>query len=322
MIKVGILGTGFGKYHAQLYKKIKGFEVVAIFGRDKNKLEKISSELGIYTTMDINEIVKNPEIELVDICLPTPLHAEWAIEALRNNKHVFCETPVSYDIEEAEKIKRVSEEYKKNVFVDLFYKFSTPHNIAINKIKNNELGDVISFSSYNKTAPNWGDLCISKNISDFHIHNFDFLTEILGLPYEVFSNGIDLGKESIIVTTLNYKNKMAIVQSYTNLPLNSPFYIGFEIICEKGTIRFAGEYGDTSKEEFVIYYNDGSNELLNLEVKDDYEEVIKHILYCMENNERSKFLNITSAIESMKIKSAILRALVSKKFECIVGECK
>lgn len=199
------MGSGFGRQHA-----------VLIYGRNENKLREINKVLNIDTTTDIDEIIKNEEINLVDICLPTPLHAKWAIEALKHHKHVFCETPLSYQLGEAKEILKISEEYQKNVFVDLFYKFSTPHHI--NKIKNLELGEVKSFSSYNRAAPNWGNLGLHKNVSDFHIHNFDFLTEVLGMPQTIASNGIDFEDQSIVITTLNYPNKFAVVESYTNLP--------------------------------------------------------------------------------------------------------
>lgn len=313
MVKVGILGTGFGRHHAELYTKTNGFEVILIYGRDENKLREINETLNIRTTTDIYEIINNEQIDLVDICLPTTLHAEWAIEALKHRKHVFCETPLSYQIEEAENILNISEEYQRNVFVDLFFKFSTPHHIAINKIKNLELGEVKSFRSYNKTASIWGNLGLQKNVSDFHIHNFDFLIEILGMPENVVSNGIDLGDKSVAITTLNYENKFAVVESYTNLPMNSPFCVGFEIICEKGSIKFDAEYGINTTEKFVIYHGDGDIEVLNPKMKDDYEQVIHHIKYCLEHDKKSEFLDITCAIQVMKIQDAILKSLDAKK---------
>ncbi|PZE22262.1 Gfo/Idh/MocA family protein [Paenibacillus xerothermodurans] len=134
MIKVGILGTGFGKYHAELYKKIEGFEPVMIYGRDEARLTDIEKQLGIKTTTSIEEIITNHEIDLIDICLPTSLHAKWAIESLNNKKIVLCETPLAYERAEAEEIKKAAEENGRAVFVDLFDKFSAPHHTAINKI--------------------------------------------------------------------------------------------------------------------------------------------------------------------------------------------
>ncbi|XOK61710.1 Gfo/Idh/MocA family protein [Paenibacillus elgii] len=312
MVKVGILGTGFGRQHAELYKKIKGFEVVLIYGRDENKLREINETLNIGTTTDIYEIIEHEEIDVVDICLPTPLHAKWAIEALKHRKHVFCETPLCCQMDEAENILHTSEQYQRHVFVDLFFKFSTPHHITINKIQNLEFGEVISCRSYNKTAPVWGNLGLQKNVSDFHIHNFDFLIEILGMPEHVVSNGIDLGDQSIAITTLNYENKFAVVESYTNLPKNSPFCVGFEVICEKGSIKFDAEYGTNTREEFAIYYRDGSKEVLTPQMKDDYEQVLHHIKDCLDHNKKSKFLDITSAIQAIKIRDAVFKSLEAK----------
>ncbi|WZX99978.1 Gfo/Idh/MocA family oxidoreductase [Bacillus sp. FSL W7-1360] len=119
MIKVGILGTGFGMYHAEIYKRIDGYEVVALYGRDEKKLKEIGEKLHIRTTTDMDEIIHHPDIDVVDICLPTPLHAEWAIKALKNKKHVFCETPVTYRLEEALEMKKVAEEHRRHIFVDL-----------------------------------------------------------------------------------------------------------------------------------------------------------------------------------------------------------
>lgn len=234
-------------------------------------------------------------------------------QTLRNKKHVFCETPVSYRIDEADEILSISKQYQKNVFVDLFYKFSTPHHTTINKIRNLELGEVKSFHSYNKTAPNWGNLGLQKNVSDFHIHNFDFLLEILGMPESAVSNGIDYGDQSIVITTLNYKDKFAVVESYTNLPIDSPFYVGFEVNCERGSIKFDAEYGINTREEFVIYFCDGTKEVFNLQMKDDYEQVILHIMDCLENNKKSEFLDIESAIQVIKIKDTVFKSLEAKK---------
>ena len=89
MIKVGILGTGFGETHLDLYSKIEGFEVVSIFGRNQDKLKELGEKYSVATTNDITEIIENPGIDMIDICLPTELHSKWAIEGLKNGKHIF-----------------------------------------------------------------------------------------------------------------------------------------------------------------------------------------------------------------------------------------
>ena len=305
MIRVGLLGTGFGKQHAQLYQKIDGFEVVSIFGRNKDTLMEIGEEFNIKTTTDINEIMQEPSIDLIDICLPTEIHRKWAIEGLKNGKHIFCETPLAYSTSDAMEIKQVSLECGKNVYVDMFMKFSAPHVKAIALAKDSGLGSLSSIRSYNKTSPRWGDLSLIKNMDTFHIHNIDFVHEIMGMPDSVFASGIDYGEESIVTTTLGYGNAYAIMESYSNLPECCPFAIGFELIFTKGIVQYDAVYGEYTKEEFSVTANNKPREVITIDGRDEYEEIFRHVLYCLQNNTKSNIIDIDSAVNTVKIKEMI-----------------
>ena len=309
MVKVGILGTGFGKFHGELYKKIGGFELVSIFGRNVDKLKQIGEELNVHTTTDIEEITQNPQIDLLDICLSTELHSKWAIEGLKNNKHIFCETPVTYDIDEAYEIKQASQKYGKNVFVDLFIKFSTPHYTAIKYSKDGILGNLVNMRAYNSTSPRWGDLGIKKNVESFHNHLIDFACEIIGMPESVTATGMDFDGKSIVNTTLKSGNIFTIIQSNSCLPDSCPFTIGFELVFANGIVRFDAIYGEYSKEEFVVFQNGKPTEIINLETKDDYEETFKHVMECIQNKTKSPVLDIEAAINQIKIKDMILLSI-------------
>jgi len=309
MIKVGILGAGFGETHAELYKKIEGFQIVSIFGRNQEKLNNIGEKHNIQTTTDINSIITNPNIDLVDICLPTELHSEWAIEAMKNGKHVFCETPVAYNFNEAEAIRQASSEYKKNVFVNLFIKFSAPHKYAMDMIKNGNCGKLLGIRSYNKTSPRWGDLGLQKNVENFHIHMMDFVLELAGMPNSVTSSGVDYGGKSIVTSALKYDDAYAVIESNSALPECCPFEIGFELLCADGIIRFDAAYGEYTKEEFAVIRNGKPHEVLQVEEKDDYEEVIKHIRRCIQTGVKSEYIDIKAAINSIKLKEMIVQSL-------------
>jgi predicted dehydrogenase len=304
MINIGIIGNNFGKYHAQLYQKIDGFCVKQIYGRDSARLKQTAMEFGVETTQDIQAIITDPSIDLVDICLPTDLHCEWAIQALKHGKHVLCETPVASTLEEALLIQKASEQYNRNVFVDLFYKFSSAHSKAIALLENSALSKVMSVSMYNKTAAVWGNLDIDHNISDFHMHNLDFSCEVLGLPQKVNTNAMEFDKASLVSTVLYYDGQIATIESSSHLPEGSPFRIGFEIICDNGSIVYSGEYGNDNRERYTVYIN-GIQKDVELDPTDDYEMVLKHVYNCINNNRKSPYLDISCAIDSLKIRSAI-----------------
>jgi predicted dehydrogenase len=313
MIKVGILGTGFGETHLELYKKIEGFEVVSIFGRNQEKLNEIKEKHSISITNDINEIISNNEIDLIDICLPTELHSLWAIEGLKQGKHIFCETPVSYSSNEAIDIKQAAEKYEKNVFVNLFINFSAPHQLAAEMVKKGECGHLLGIRSYNKTSSQWGDLGLHKNVENFHNHMMDFAIRLAGMPKAVTSSGIDYdGKTSIVISALNYEGLYAVLESNTCMPACCPFEIGFELLCTDGIIRFDAVYGDYTIEEFSITKNGSHREVIKYDEKDDYEEVVKHILHCLNNGIKSEFIDIEAAVNTVKLKEMILSSIRAK----------
>ncbi|MDR0897556.1 MAG: Gfo/Idh/MocA family oxidoreductase [Oscillospiraceae bacterium] len=312
MITVGVLGNNFGKYHAQLYKRIDGFEVKQIFGRDDARLQQTAKELGIATTNDIQSVITDPAIDLIDICLPTPLHFEYALEALRHGKHVLCETPLAITVEEALGLQQASEQCGRMVFVDLFYKFSSAHSKAMSLLQNEKLGDIRSATLYNRTAAVWGNLNVEKNISDFHIHNLDFVLEVLGLPGKVSTHAMGFGDASFVATVLQYDHQMAAIESSSHLPKGSPFCIGFEIICENGAIVYSGEYGSESSERFTLSI-DGEKSEIQLAQTDDYELVLRHVQDCLNHNKKSALLDVSRAVDALRIREAIQQS-------CLTGQ--
>jgi predicted dehydrogenase len=105
-MKIGILGTGFGMHHAYIYKNIDIVESITVFGRNKEKLGKIHKDMKVVVTDNAKDIFANESIDLIDICLPSSIHREYVIEALKIGKlealHVkkdYCEQSIKHVIE-------------------------------------------------------------------------------------------------------------------------------------------------------------------------------------------------------------------------------
>lgn len=307
MIRVGILGTGFGRTHAEIYKKLKGIEIVGIYGRNIEKLEAIQETLDIKTTNDMDELINDPSIDLIDVCLPTHLHKKYVMKALNNKKHVFCETPVAYTLAEAEEMKRCARKNNRELNVDLFYKFSDPHRIAIHMIQSKKLGKPLVARVYQKTPPYWGDMTLDQLVQDFMLHNFDFLNEIMGQPNEVFATGTQR-KNSHVFANLKYEDAIASIESSTLLPEKYSFTIGFHIICEHGTLTFDGRFGEMSEQKMILYKND-TIESIDLPSNDDYEEAIQYMIDAINDRNNSSMLSIDEGIKSLKIALAVKESL-------------
>jgi predicted dehydrogenase len=103
-MKVGLLGSGFGIAHARIYHTYPQVSEVVVFGRTPAKLRAFADEFGYATTTDLSSVYDDPAVDLVDVCLPTPLHAEHVTRALAAGKHVLCELPLVATMADARRI--------------------------------------------------------------------------------------------------------------------------------------------------------------------------------------------------------------------------
>jgi predicted dehydrogenase len=104
IMKVALLGTGFGRAHAAVYAQRSDVDEVVIFGRTPEKLAQISDDFGFATTTDLDALIGDTSVDLVDICLPTRLHADVAVRALHASKDVLIELPLAETLDDAARI--------------------------------------------------------------------------------------------------------------------------------------------------------------------------------------------------------------------------
>ena len=132
MMKVGIAGVGFmGWIHYLAYRKVPGVAVAAICDKVPKRLAgdwtDIKGNFGppgeqidvaaMQTYTELEQLVADPDLDLVDICLPPFLHADAAILALRAGKHVFCEKPMSLTTGECQRMVEAAQASGKQIFI-------------------------------------------------------------------------------------------------------------------------------------------------------------------------------------------------------------
>jgi len=131
MINVGIAGIGFmGWIHWLAYKKASGIRIAAISSREPKRRagdwrdikgnfgppgEQVDLK-GVRTFERLEEMLADPSIDLVDLCLPPHLHAEATLRALAAGKHVFCEKPLALTEEECVRMVAAAKKAGKQLF--------------------------------------------------------------------------------------------------------------------------------------------------------------------------------------------------------------
>jgi UDP-N-acetylglucosamine 3-dehydrogenase len=299
-MRVGILGTGFGAFHAKMYKGHPDVQDITIFGRNKEKLDSISKDLSITATNSINDIIGNKEIDLVDVCLPSSMHRQYVIDALKAGQNVFVETPVCLIVEDAYAMLEAEKKYGKTVYVNQFIKNEYPYEYLYETVRSSVLGKLKALHIRRKTPPLWGDLSLSKIVRNLMIHEFDFVTWLLGSPHKVTSSGVN-GHEgqSHVDALLSFENCFVEVQGSSMMPMGHPFTVGYEAVFEKGTIEYFEHGYECSCERSLVVFANGEKKELEIMSKDCYEESVKHVIECCIKNTPNR-LSLKAAVTSLE----------------------
>lgn len=255
---IGILGTGFGKYHGELYKKIDPSIKLTFGGRNVMKLKEIQSKLDCDYRTDIEEFLGIRTFDFIDICLPSHLHAEYAIKALRNNHSIFIETPAVNMLEDGIKIMEVAKERDKKALVNMFLRYDPYYRMIYDYSESKKFGALKHLSIFRKTPPIWGSLGKDKIARDLMIHDLDFVTwlgeDMKLLNYNVISNFDNSG--AVIDCHLSNDSLNVHLEGNSMLSPCSPFSVGYEATFEKAYITyFEKSSRDSVERECCIYSN-------------------------------------------------------------------
>jgi predicted dehydrogenase len=154
-IHIGLIGTGgMGKAHATAFKNVPlvfgnlpGRPILEIVADiDAKAIEKWAGEFGFASwTINWQEIVTNPRVDLVDITTPNSLHAEMAVAAAQAGKHIYCEKPLATTSADAARIVAAVEKSKVINIVGFNYLKNPAQAFAQQLITSGELGEITLF---------------------------------------------------------------------------------------------------------------------------------------------------------------------------------
>lgn len=147
-VKWGIIGPG-GISHdmATAISVVPGTKVVAVGSRDLGRAEKFASQFGIDRAYgSYEELVHDPEVDIVYIGSPHTSHKEHALLALRAGKHVLCEKPVTLNEADARELHAVAKERGLFFLHGVWSRFFPTYRELSKLIKEGSLGEVRTVS--------------------------------------------------------------------------------------------------------------------------------------------------------------------------------
>ena len=104
-IRIGLIGYGrFGRHHAAAIAGSRHAELVGVAAQSEATCRKARRELGVETTSNYKQLLQREDVDAVDIAVPTHLHEQFAVDALRSRKHVFLEKPMASTVQGCDRI--------------------------------------------------------------------------------------------------------------------------------------------------------------------------------------------------------------------------
>ena len=265
MLKVGLIGCGFmGAMHANCYKNIAGAELVAVADIRKEKAEELAKGTNAVIYGDGKELLANANVDIIDICLPTFLHAEYAMLAMEKVKYVFVEKPVALTAEEGKAMLEKSKETGCQVQVGQVIRFWDEYVELKKIVESGVYGKVIN-ANFRRLSPrpDWGwenwllDCKLSGGAGqDLHIHDVDYVLSLFGQPKNFYSvKNIAGEKNSYVNTLMQYDDFVVGVEGTWDLPTSYPFTATFRVVFENAVVENAGG-------KFILYTSAGASEIV------------------------------------------------------------
>jgi len=200
-LRAGVIGVGaMGKNHARLYSELPGAELIGVSDVNETLVASIARSYGCKPYADYHDLL-GENLDAVSIVVPTTLHKQVALDAIKRGINVLVEKPIADTVENADEIIEAARENGVKLMVGHVERF----NPAIIKLKE-LIGNIVSISAkrvgpYN---PRIRDVGI---VLDLGTHDIDIMSYLYGEKIkEVYASAgtVVHSHEDHAIITLNF----------------------------------------------------------------------------------------------------------------------
>ena len=147
-IKIGIIGCSRIAKRSVIPAIIKSkfSKIERIGSRTQEKAKEFSKEFQCQKFGTYEEVISDKSIDLVYISTPIGIHEEWAIKAISEGKHVYCEKSSTTSFESAKKMVDHAKQNSVRIMEGFMFRFHPQHQKVKELIRDNKIGKISSFN--------------------------------------------------------------------------------------------------------------------------------------------------------------------------------
>ncbi len=332
-VNVAVVGLGFmGVTHLKAYQQLKAAKIVAVCDSVRLPVNGVLAgvagnitgsgdldlgrDLKVYRALE--EVLADPAVELVDLCVPTALHRDQSIAALKAGKHVLCEKPLALDSARARDIVKAVESSSGFFMPAMCMRFWPGWAMLKQVVKERPYGKVQAarFRRMSPT-PGWSQATYGRGnqlggaLFDLHIHDTDFVQFLFGRPASVFSSGVTRAGDSIdhVVTQYNFPGGPAVYAEGSWL-LTGNFNMAYTLLCERATLDYDLSRG---AEALRITEQGKAPKVVKCAGPDGYGGEIRYMVEAVQTGKAPKVVTAQDGLSAVQICEAEAKSVRTGK---------
>ncbi|MGA1820499.1 MAG: Gfo/Idh/MocA family protein [Thermoplasmatota archaeon] len=147
-IRFAVVGYGnIGSRHVRFLKDLEGAEITLVCDVKEDRAREGGEEAGCRFVTDFKEVLDASNVDVVDICTPSGLHAEMSISAMEAGKHAISEKPMALNLSEADRVIEAQKRTGMRYFLVKQNRYNPPVAALKEVLERGKLGELFLITS-------------------------------------------------------------------------------------------------------------------------------------------------------------------------------
>jgi len=332
-VNVAVVGLGvMGAAHIKAYEQIPEARIVAVCAHSRVPVNGVLADISgtpsgrggirldknVRVYRQLEEVLADPDVDLVDLCLPTPLHVPQSIAALRAGKHVMCEKPLARNSKLAGEILKAQRSAKGFFMPAMCMRFWPGWSLLKDLSETGVYGKILA-ARFRRVSgpPKWSRDRYFKGkesggaLLDLHIHDTDFVQFLFGRPTSVFSTGQSRFSGAIDHVVTQYRVAGgATVYAEGSWMMTEGFSMTYTVIFERATLDFDNARG---KDALRLDEEGKPSRIVKCKGTNGYVGELRHMIESILSNQPPTIVTAQDGLSAVEICEAEEKSVKTKK---------
>jgi predicted dehydrogenase len=309
-----------GTVHAAAYAAMPDVSVVGVFSRDPARAAAVAAICKAQPVTDAAQLIQRADIDAIDVCLPSANHHDVVVPALEAGKHVFCESPLALDLDQAQRMRDAARRAGRLLQVGLLMRSVGAYGHVEAAARSGEHGRLLSVTTWRLGSylhadgpdrkAHYGDP--STELMTF---DFDFVLWLMGQPQSLSATAARApdGRPGEISALLSYpQGRHATVIASGLMPPGSPFTVGFRALFERAAFAHLATFNEVPpKTSFTVAAGAMPPRPVSVAERNPYQVELQRFVDCIRGRADPALLDADHAIEALRLSVATSESFTS-----------